>query len=540
MTATLGAAAHVLDRAFTPRIAATGPQVPHLRRLDRIRFHPPDPEPTMLLAAQDRIARDQETPRIGALHRALTAPRSVSGFLRSGAHTDNELSAMLAALRFRDGLSLAYVCATRGDGAQNDIGAEAGADLAAVRTAEMERAAEVLDIRLWWLSPGQDDPVRDFGFSKSGRDTLARWGRARTRDRFVAVIRRERPDILCPTFLDEPGQHGHHRAMTELAHEVFEAAADPACPSDLPPWASAKLYLPAFCRGGGAHDDEVPPPAATVTVAARDRDPVTGWPWARVGQKSRAFHRTQGMGAWVPPGAEPDYPLHLAASRVGPDRHHIGENLPRTLPDIGLPAAAEAVSATVAAFPDAGAVAQAAAQALAIVRDGHGGIAPGDRHRITRMAEQLSRVLHLAAGVEVRGRVLPDVLHLGQAARLEVETDPGLVTGLQVTPVLPAGWTATDIHITAGAETPPSDPWPEGWDPVGLPLPALNVIFTVAGTKVQVRLPFEVPPLVAAPEAAVLDQVAAVLNLARRAPLAVRLTGIRPAGAVPAFDLPPG
>jgi LmbE family N-acetylglucosaminyl deacetylase len=494
----------------------------------------------MPLSAHDRIARDRAAPRIVGLHQALTALRSVAGFLQSGAHPDDELSAMLAALRYRDGLSLAYVCSTRGDGGQNDIAAETGADLAAVRTAEMERAAEVLDMRLWWLSPGPDDSVRDFGFSKSGRDTLARWGHTRTRDRFVAVIRRERPDILCPTFLDVPGQHGHHRAMTELAHEVFAAAADPAYPSDLPPWAVAKLYLPAFGGGGSAYDDEVPPPAATVTVPARDRDPVTGWPWARIGQQSRAFHRTQGMGAWVPPGAERDYPLHLAATRVGPDRDHVGDNLPRTLADIGQPAAAAAITAAQAAFPEAGAVAQAAAQALALVRDGRDRVAPGDRHRVARVAALLSRVLHLAAGVEVRGRVLPDILHPGQAARLEVETDPGRATGLRVAPALPSGWTATDTHITAGADTLPSDPWPAGWDPLSPPLPALDVTFTVAGTGVQVRLPFEVPPLVAAPVAARIDPAAAVLNLARPAPVAVRLTGIRPAGAVPAFDLPPG
>ena len=494
----------------------------------------------MPLTAQDRIARDRAAPRIVALHQALTALRSVAGFLQSGAHPDDEMSAMLAALRYRDGLSLAYVCATRGDGGQNDIGAEAGADLAALRTAEMERAAGVLDMRLWWLSPGPDDPVRDFGFSKSGKDTLARWGRARTRDRFVEVIRRERPDILCPTFLDVPGQHGHHRAMTELAHEVFEAAADPAYPSDLPPWAIAKLYLPAFGGGGSAYDDEVPPPPETVTVAARDRDPVTGWPWARIGQQSRAFHRTQGMGAWVPPGAERDYPLHLAASRVGADRTHIGDNLPGTLADIGLPEAAGAVSAALVAFPDASAVARAAVRALALLGDKADTVAPENRHRVARAEAQLSRVLFLAAGVEARARLVPDILLPGKTATLETESDPGSAADLRLTPALPPGWAAQDGQVTPGPDVAPSDPWPASWDPLAPPLPALDVEFSVEGVAVQVRLPLEVSPLVAAPVAARLDPAAAVLNLMQPTPLAVRLSDIRPAGAAPAFDLPPG
>ncbi|MCU0905881.1 MAG: PIG-L family deacetylase [Rhodobacteraceae bacterium] len=494
----------------------------------------------MPLTAQDRIARDQATPRIVALHRALTALRSVTGFLQSGAHPDDELSAMLAALRFRDGLSLAYVCATRGDGGQNDIGAEAGEDLAALRTAEMERAADVLDMRLWWLSPGPDDPVRDFGFSKSGRDTLSRWGHARTRDRFVEVIRRERPDILCPTFLDVPGQHGHHRAMTELAHEVFAAAADPAYPSDLPPWSVAKLYLPAFSGGGNAYDDEVPPPPATITVLARDRDPVTGWPWARIGQQSRAFHRTQGMGAWVPPGAERDYPLHLAASRVGSDRDHVCDNLPRSLADIGLPAAAGAVAAAIAAFPDADAVTTSALRALELVRHGAGSVAPDHQHRVSRTAAQLSRVLYLAAGIEARARVVPDILLPGQAARIEAEVHAGTASKVGLTPALPPDWTAQDGHVTPDPATPPTDPWPMGWDPFSPALPALDVAFSAGGVAVQVRLPFEVPPLVAAPVSAQLNPAAGVVNLARRAPVTARLSDIRPPGAETAFDLPQG
>ena len=80
----------------------------------------------MPLTALDRIARDRAAPRIVELHFALTALRSVVSFLQSGAHPDDETSAMLAALRFRDGLSIAYVCSTRGEGGQNDIGTETG------------------------------------------------------------------------------------------------------------------------------------------------------------------------------------------------------------------------------------------------------------------------------------------------------------------------------------------------------------------------------------------------------------------------------
>ena len=175
-------------------------------------------------------------------------------------------------------------------------------------------------MRMYWLSESPDDPITDFGFSKSGVETLGQWGHARTLARFVEIVRTERPDILCPTFLDVPGQHGHHRAMTQAAHEVMAAAADPGFPSNLPPWQVKKLYLPATSGAGQAYDDDVPPPPATLTIDGSGRDPVSGWGWDRIGQQSRAFHRTQGMGRWVGLGEASDWPLHLAETHVdGPD-----------------------------------------------------------------------------------------------------------------------------------------------------------------------------------------------------------------------------
>ena len=197
--------------------------------------------------------------------------------------------------------------------------------------------------------------ITDFGFSKSGQETLGRWGHERTLQRFVQIIRTERPDIICPTFLDIPGQHGHHRAMTQAAHEVMDLAADPSFEdSDLPVWQVSKLYLPAWSGAGGAYDDEVPPPEATIIVDGRGSDPVLGQSYARIGQQSRAFHRTQGMGRWVPAGEESDWSLHLADTRVGADGGGISDNLPRDLTDLdpAFVPAQRAIEAASAAFPN--------------------------------------------------------------------------------------------------------------------------------------------------------------------------------------------
>ena len=128
----------------------------------------------MPLTDQDRIALDARHPRIVDLWFALQPLKSAVSFMQSGAHPDDETSAMLAALRFREGFAISYACAVRGEGGQNDIGTEVTEDLGVLRTAEMERAAEVLDLNLYWLSESPEDPIFDFGFSKDGDDTLAR------------------------------------------------------------------------------------------------------------------------------------------------------------------------------------------------------------------------------------------------------------------------------------------------------------------------------------------------------------------------------
>ena len=81
------------------------------------------------------------------------------------------------------------------------------------------------------------------------------------------------------------------------------------------------MYLPAWSGAGQAYDDDLPPPDATMVVDGSGRDTVSGWTWHRIGQQSRAFHRTQGMGRWMAKGETRDWPLHLAETHVeGPDR----------------------------------------------------------------------------------------------------------------------------------------------------------------------------------------------------------------------------
>ncbi|MEY8097847.1 PIG-L family deacetylase [Falsihalocynthiibacter sp. S25ZX9] len=502
----------------------------------------------MPLSNQARIAAERDRPRIVALWQALTALESTVSFMNTGAHPDDETSAMLAAMRFRDGVDISYACSTRGEGGQNDIGTETAAALGTLRTAEMEAACDRLDLRMYWHSTSPEDPITDFGFSKSGVETLGKWGRERTLARFVDIIRTERPDIICPTFLDVPGQHGHHRAMTEAAHLVMDLAAEPEfAGSDLPVWQVKKMYLPAWSGAGQAYDDDLPPPPATLTIAATGKDPVTGWSYARIGQQSRMLHATQAMGRWVPNGTETDFPLHLAHTHVaGPDAD-LASGLAQTLRDLGgadLTAAQDACDAALAAFPNASEVLKHASLALQALRNASENASPAQLsefgHKLTRKDQQLSRVIQLAAGVDARASLQDEKLHPGASTTIssEFSADTGEVT---LAPRLPQGWSLDGATVTLANDASISDPYPAIYLPDQPAAPCVDVTLTTHGVTTTTSLPFEVPPVVVPQCSAAVSPETDVINLAHsRRSFVIDVSDISPPSAQAGLRVPDG
>lgn len=292
-----------------------------------------------MLSARERIERQKSSPSLVRLHRALSRLNSTVTMMNTGAHPDDEQSGLLAWFRLGLGMRVIVACSTRGEGGQNSLGPERLGVLGMMRTREMEEAARALDADVVWLGHGPDDAVHDFGFSKDGDKTFARWGEMRTVERLVRAYRSERPDIVIPTFLDVPGQHGHHRAMTRAAETAIRLAADPkAFPEHfaegMSPWQVAKYYLPAWSGGGDTYDDEVPPPDATVIVDAPGREPATGAEYDRIGEWSRYYHASQGMGHW-PDRADTRWPLHLLLASDGARAEaSVLDGLPATLADL--------------------------------------------------------------------------------------------------------------------------------------------------------------------------------------------------------------
>ena len=461
---------------------------------------------------QRRLTEQASRSAIADLWRALMPLRSVNTFLQTGAHPDDETSALLARLSYGDGVHVAYTCATRGEGGQNAIGRERMGELGVLRTGEMERAAETLDMALYWLNEDYDGAITDFGFSKSGEETAGRWDRTRLVERLVRVIREVRPDAVAPTFLDVPGQHGHHRAVTQATEEAFYKAADPdAFPEHLTdglkPWAAAKLYLPAWSGAGTAYDDDEPPPNATVAIDTGQFDPMLGATYVQIGEWSRACHRTQGMGDWVDEGAA-SVPLHRKACRpdVPEDEADLFTGLPRRLADLadGLPdavaqpvrRAAAAIDRAFGAFPRQAGVAEALAEALDAVRNGRtalSNIAAMDDGRRDDVAfrldvkeRQIIRALGRAVLVVARLAGPDRPLTLGAENRLTLSVYRGGPVAVAVSAVeliTPPGWTvrpeadATGIlppgqprhgafAVTVPADAPPSHAYRFGNDPL--------------------------------------------------------------------------
>ena len=479
----------------------------------------------------DRIDRGRGHPRIVDLHFALQRLRSTVSFMHSGAHPDDEASAMLAALSFRDGIDISYACANRGEGGQNNIGVEAGSALGTLRTAEMEQAALVLDLRLYWLSSNVADTITDFGFSKSGVETLDKWQHEHTLQRFVTIVRREKPDILCPTFLDVPGQHGHHRAMTQLAHEVIDVAADPnfKCLHDglsLEPWTVAKLYLPAWGGGGAAYDDELPPPPASLTVNADGIDELTGWSWEQIGQQSRRYHLTQGMGRWVAAGEERNWPLHLARSIFTKPESCLTDHLPLDLSQLAeyanapqindeLIQAQTAIDSAINAFPKFDLILHHATSALSSIRKAQSRCPDNAvaqvQHRLIRKSTQLSRVIRLASGVDVSAVVADTQLRSGERTAVSLEireprtsastsnasSDITYTTSV----VLSGAWSLTEDQLLLSDEATASDPYPEDYFPDQPRTPAIKVELNVNGVDSEslvdmVNIPIALPKCV--------------------------------------------
>jgi LmbE family N-acetylglucosaminyl deacetylase len=150
------------------------------------------------------------------------------------AHPDDEtlVTAYLAREIFDQHKSVAVVYGTRGDGGNNDVGAEQALAMGQIREIEARRALGTLGISNVWFLTGRDTP------SQNVLNSLEHWGHGSNLDQLVRIVRITRPAVIL-TFLPDftTGEnHADHQAAGILATESFDLAGDPtAFPEQVSP-----------------------------------------------------------------------------------------------------------------------------------------------------------------------------------------------------------------------------------------------------------------------------------------------------------------
>lgn len=401
------------------------------------------------------------------LWKAIKPLTTIASAMNTGAHPDDEHSAMLAYLALGLGVDTSSIIANRGEGGQNEIGSELNQALGIIRTRELEEASKVTHVKLGILSEDMDDPIYDFGFSKSPDETLSKWGEEVVYERLIRKIREHRPDVLIPAFLDVPSTHGHHRAINIITVRAFEDAADPAVfpqhrEQGLSPWQVKKLYVPATEKD---YDVRVP---------VGEYDEIYGASYLQLGEESRFMHKSQGMGRHYDEG--PSYSYYklekAAAGAEGPDFFagiaytftDLADEVRKT-PGGGKLAAdldrlQKDADEVIAAYPHFARVAEKVHRMLADVSQTRAAVQASSLradtkrdllHRLAVKEEQLYKAS--AESLSLVAKVKPESGELvaGQKTRVTVSAyNGGTVTWDQVTLGLnvPAGWSARPLGET--------------------------------------------------------------------------------------------
>jgi LmbE family N-acetylglucosaminyl deacetylase len=235
--------------------------------------------------------------------------------LMIGAHPDDENTGVIAYLARGRKLRTGYLSLTRGEGGQNLIGNEQGEYLGALRTQELLAARQVDGASQYFTR------AIDFGFTKTPKETLEKWGYDRILSDIVWVIRRQQPDVILLCFSGTPADgHGQHQVSAILGREAFDAAADPKkFPEQLKwvkPWQAKRVmqarYRPPSRGGRGASGASGagrggrgsagsssganrPPETVAFSLPVGDYDPVIGKSYREIAVESRSQHKSQGM-----------------------------------------------------------------------------------------------------------------------------------------------------------------------------------------------------------------------------------------------------
>src|ERR1041385_9317510 len=163
---------------------------------------------TFLLAALFVYPAAAQRPFSGAveIEQSLNKLNELGTVLHIAAHPDDERTAVLAYFARGRHMRTAYLSLTRGEGGQNLIGSEQGAQLGLIRTQELLAARQIDGAEQFFTR------AIDFGFTRTADETLQKWGH----DRILGdVVRSEehtselqsRLHLVCRLLLEKKKQN---------------------------------------------------------------------------------------------------------------------------------------------------------------------------------------------------------------------------------------------------------------------------------------------------------------------------------------------
>ena len=387
----------------------------------------------------------------GALHRQLERLQTTASVLHTGAHPDDEDSALVAYHARGENARTAYLSLTRGSGGQNIIGAEQSDLLGIIRTEELLQARRLDGAEQYFTR------ANDFGFSKTREEGARLWDEEMILGDMVEAIRRFRPSVIVSRWDGTPRDgHGHHQFSGYLTPIAFRAAADPArfpeqISNGLEPWQANKLYVSVR----GLEENLL----VTNTGAY---DPAAGRSYFEIGMHGRSQQKTQQMGTLELRGRQ-ESRLRLIESADGPveDELSIFDGLDTSITGIArferspnrqlnrqLRRLKDTLGAALTRYrlEEPATLIRYLGIALESAREASRSATSYDAQRLLReKIGEIETAIVLAAGVQVDALAESETLIAGQTFNVAIRMfDPGVVpvatadTWLQ----LPDGWSA--------------------------------------------------------------------------------------------------
>ena len=387
--------------------------------------------------------------------------------IHTGAHPDDEDSALIARLARGDHARVAYLALNRGEGGQNVLGPEFYEALGVIRTEELLQARA--------LDGGEQFFTRvvDFGYTVNMPETERKWGgRDVPLADMVRVLRMYRPLVVASRFSGTSADgHGNHQLAGALSPLAVEAAADPTQfpeqrKAGLRPWRVKKFYV-------GMRFGPNQPNPPTLTVPTGVFDPALGRTYFQIAAEGRSQHKTQEMGGALLHGPQSSG-LRLVESTVPKveKEHSVFDGIDTSIPGLaalaGLPpgalsaqlaemdaAAREALDQldvrqpsrilpTLAKGLRAARAARGALPTMAVPAEAKAEAAFLLDHEI---ADYEAALLH-ASGVHVEALATAETIVPGGQASIGVRVfvpDGVAVTVAAPTLILPAGWTQAPL-----------------------------------------------------------------------------------------------